>query len=118
MLPRRKHPKSGIARAPERRWRRHEQFVRGFVCIAFKTGECSPRIQCCHWRSAANSGTGLKPAAWETWPGCETHHAEQHLIGQKAFELKYGLDCAKEAARLARMSPDVEMRQAMREAGL
>lgn len=120
MLQRRKPPRSGIVRAPQREWRRHEQFLRGFVCIAFKADSsgCDGKVQCCHWRTAANSGTALKPAAWDAWPGCETHHAEQHRIGQQAFEAKYSVDCLKEARRLARISPDKEMRAAMREAGI
>lgn len=94
--------------------------MRGFVCIAFKADgdNCSGKVQCCHWRTAANSGTGIKPAAWDAWPGCEGHHAEQHRIGQKAFEAKYAVDCLKEARRLAKISPDLEMRAAMREAGV
>lgn len=119
MLQRRQRQRSGIQRAPERHWRKHEQWVRGWACVAFKVDPdgCSGKIQCCHHRTAANSGTGIKPHAWETWPGCAAHHTEQHRIGQKAFEIKYGVDCAKEAARLARISPDLEMRQAMKEAG-
>lgn len=121
MLQRRPRVRSGIERAPQREWRRHEQFVRGFVCVAFKAAieeDCAGKIQCCHWRTAASAGTGLKPPAWDTWPGCERHHAEQHRIGQKAFEAKYGVDCLKEARRLAKISPDLEMRAAMKEAGL
>lgn len=120
MLQRRKAPRSGIKRAPERVWRRHEQFVRGFVCYAFKAdGEnCRGKIQCCHWRSAANSGTGLRPFAWFTFPGCEHHHLDvQHVEGQKAVEKRFNIDLRAECLRLARISPDLDMRKAAKEAG-
>lgn len=122
MLARRQRQRSGIQRAVEREWPKHERWVRSsFVCYAFKAdgANCSGKIQCCHWRSAANSGTGVKPHSWFCFPGCFHHHIEvQHQEGQKAAERKYGVDLQKEALQLARVSPDRDIRLAMREAGL
>lgn len=119
MIQRRKAPRTGIQRAPARTWRRHEQWVRGFACVAIRADgdNCHGKIQLCHFREAANSGTGLKPAAWFTFPGCEGHHEEQHRIGQPAFERKHKLSLRAECLRLARFSPDLDMRAAAREAG-
>lgn len=120
MLQRRKPKRSGIERAPERAWRRHETWIRGFTCVAFKAdaSTCEGRkVECCHYRTAANSGTGIKPGSWSTFPACSEHHAEQHRIGQPAFERKYGVNLITECRRLARISPDAEMKKAAREAG-
>ena len=121
LLQRRKPKRSGIKRAPERVWRRHETWVRGFACIAFKVDgdACSGKVRTCHYRTAANSGTSVKPFAWFTFPACDHHHSDvQHQEGQKAFERRYGVNLERECLKLARMSPDLEMRAAMREAGL
>lgn len=34
----------------------------------------------------------------EAIPLCRLHHTEQHAIGWPAFEARYGVECAKEAA--------------------
>ena len=115
----RERPKSGILRAPRREWPRHRRFVRSHACVVTlgkSDDHCDGPIQCCHFRTSANAGKGLKPADWDSFPGCFRHHAEQHAIGQPAFERKYGLDLAAICAELARQSPDAAMREAMREA--
>lgn len=58
-----------------------------------------------HVRTAANSGTGMKPPDTETVPLCRVHHDEYHLQGGKSFEHKYGLDLAEEARFLASAPP-------------
>ena len=116
-LQRRKNVRSGIQRGPQRVFLKHEKWVRGFGC-------CVPGCQCrriefAHVRSAANSGTGLKPPSWSGVPLCggpDGHHAEQHRIGQPAFERKYGIDLSGIAAALARRTTDRDLREAMKEA--
>jgi len=117
---RRKPPKSGIQRAPERSWRRHEQWVRGFACVAFKADaeNCRGKIQCCHTRLGTGGGTALKPPSWYSFPACERHHDEQHTIGERSFEKKYGLDLRAIALKLARMSPDKAMKDEMIASGV
>ncbi|MCF4166371.1 hypothetical protein L2U69_12010 [Zavarzinia compransoris] len=116
MLPRRKPNRSGIRdndgpiRSPA-----HLAHVRGFVCVAFKSGECEGRIEAAHYRSAANAGTGVKPGDEWVFPACAKHHQEQHRIGQPAFEAKYGVDLAKECEALARSSAHI--RRAKQERG-
>jgi hypothetical protein len=112
--PKRKRERSGIARAPRRDWPRHRKFVRSHHCIV---GGCEATdIQCCHIRSAANAGTGLKPGDWLTFPGCANHHAEQHQVGQGTFEDRHGLDLTAIAAELVRCSPDYAMRVSLADA--
>lgn len=105
---RRKRIRSGIERAPQRIWLRHRRFVRSHGCIV--SGCQATEIQCCHIRSAANSGTSLKPHDAFTYPGCFNHHAEQHQCGQGTFEDRHGIDLYAIAAELVRRSPDHAMR--------
>lgn len=120
MLPARRKPmKSGIARAPRREWPRHRSWVRKHECVAAMAGvdDCAGEIEFAHVRSAANSGTGLKPHDASGVSCCRFHHAEIHRIGQPAFERKYLLDLANLAAEFAKASPDKMMVEAMRDAG-
>ena len=56
-----------------------------------------------HVRTAANSGTGMKPTAYDTVPLCRIHHVESHR-GARTFQRRYGLDLSAEAAFYARVS--------------
>ena len=119
ILAKRIKPRSGILRAPVREHPRHRRFVRGFVCVCAKTHgeECSGRIEAAHWRSAANSGTGIKPGDPYLAPLCSAHHREQHQIGQPAFERKYGINLEKICRELAMHSPDPDVKAFARDAG-
>lgn len=118
---RREKVRSGILRGPKLVWPRHDAFIRRHTCIVTLSklhDDCRGPICSCHYRTAANSGTAIKPASWWTWPGCDRHHTEQHTIGQDAFEKKYGLDLSELCREFARLSTDQAMKDAMREAGL
>ncbi len=67
-----------------------------------------------HFRSAANSGTGIKPHDAFGISLCDGHHKEQHQIGQPAFERKYGIDMMALALEFTRRSPDVDMRESLK----
>ncbi len=105
---RRERLRSGILRAPRREWPRHRRFVRSHHCVV--PGCQATDIQCCHIRSAATAGTGLKPHDSLTFPGCFNHHQEQHQVGQGTFEDRHGLDLWALARELVRRSPDHAMR--------
>ena len=109
-LARRKRQPMGVRNGPERRYRGHLQEVRGYCCIVpnCATGD---RIQACHVRSETDGGISFKPSDWWTWPGCETHHAEQGNIGEGPFERKYGVDLKATATMLARQSRFKEVRE-------
>lgn len=79
-----------------RRDSRHLAWIRAQPC-------CVPGCTLCpihphHVRTAANSGTGLKPSDRETVPLCYRHHHALHQHGQDAFRLAYGVDLASEVA--------------------
>lgn len=110
--PKRKRQRSGILRAPERVFPRHRRYVRSFVCAV---PGCGMPSVCCHLRTAANSGMGLKPQDGNCVPLCNGHHAEQE--GRIAtFQRKYGVDLWALAERLAQTSPDWQIRKAWKEA--
>lgn len=116
MLPaRRKHVKSEIARAPRRRWPKHEQWVRGHDCCV--PGCCLGPIEFAHLRlGAKDNGVGVKPPSWFGISLCQTHHAEAHLRGEMTFQRAHGIDWLKLATEFARRSPDLGMREEMKHA--
>lgn len=110
--PKRKRPKSGIARGPARVHPRHRKFVRSHGC-------CVPGCQAgpivfAHVRSAANAGTGFKPHDAFGISLCDQHHKSQHQIGQRAFERDNGIDMMALAQAFLRRSPDTAMRESLK----
>jgi hypothetical protein len=124
VLQRRKRTKHGLKPGHEREWPKHLRFVRGFKCLACEK-EPPPEeylianivrphpIEAAHVRTGTGGGMGLKPPDWWTIPLCPAHHDEQHKIGERAFEEKYGFDMKEQAHKLADRSPDKDMRQTM-----
>lgn len=120
---RRERPRSGIERAPQREWPRHRKFIRSLECVCARINvhqgmggvECSGRIECCHLRLGSHAPMGAKPHDWLTFPACEAHHRNSHVIGEYSFQKIYRLDLRAIALGLARRSPDLEMRKALRE---
>jgi hypothetical protein len=110
--PKRKRPRSGIERGPQRVWPHHERFVRSNPCSILGC-QITP-VQFAHVRSAANSGTGLKPPSWDGISLCVTHHQQQHEVGQPAFERLYHIDLFAIAAAFVARSPDQAMRDALK----
>ena len=62
-------------------------------------------IECAHVRCGTDGGKALKPSDRWTLSLCRCHHAEQHHIGERAFEKRYGLDLLALAQEFARRSP-------------
>jgi hypothetical protein len=112
MLPARRKPQqNGILRGPKREWPRHRRWVRSFGCCV---GGClNSDIEFCHVRSAANSGTSLKPSDIYGISLCAAHHRQQHSIGQREFEKRHSLDLWALAEAFTRASPDVAMKAAL-----
>ena len=79
-----------------RAWVRHRCSVPG--CLA------GP-IECAYVRSGTDGGCGLKPSDHWTISLCRAHHAEQHRIGESAFERRYDLDLVVLAEVFTRASP-------------
>lgn len=87
----------------------HESWVRGFECII--PGCIAGPVECAHVRNSAltpaseRGALGQKPHSKWTVPLCRDHHAEQHRIGEAAFQRRHSLDLGVEAQKFARMSP-------------
>jgi hypothetical protein len=56
-------------------------------------------------RKGTDGGQGLKPSDRWAISLCREHHAEQHRIGETAFEKRYGFDLLALAQEFARRSP-------------
>lgn len=114
--PRRKPQRSGIQRAPERVFQTHRAFVRRHAC-SIKGCEDGP-IEFAHLRTAANSGTGLKPADWHGISLCRSHHRRGHDVGHDTMARENGMTLEqlhKIAAEFASRTTDRTMREAMKE---
>lgn len=111
MLPA-KRKREHVSNRPHLVWPRHRRWVKAHGCSV--SGCTVEPIEFCHVRSAANSGTGIKPHDMFGISLCWVHHREQHQIGQRAFADKYKLDLMALAAEFRRTSPDVSMRQSLR----
>lgn len=75
-------------------------YVRSLPCSC-RGKTCLGPIQAHHLRTAANSGTSIKPQdIGFCAPLCLGHHHEFHLIGRHTFAEKYGVDLTEIAAKL------------------
>jgi hypothetical protein len=113
-IPKRRKPiRSEIKRGPRREWLKHQRWVRGFECSV--PGCLCRDIEFAHARLGAQfGGTSVRPPDWYGLPLCVAHHAEQHR-GEESFQLRYRIDMVGIALDLARQSPDMAMREEMRE---
>lgn len=102
--PRRKKPN---AQGPQERNPSHLRWVRGFEClVCHKTRQARiSGMEAAHVRTGTDGGMGRKPSDRWAVPLCSVHHAEQHRIGESAFEARYGLNLRDTAERLYRQSP-------------
>jgi hypothetical protein len=93
-------------------WPRHRRFVRSHRCCV--PGCPGQPIEFAHYRSAANSGTGVKPHDRFGISLCRAHHRTQHLIGQTEFQRSYQIDMAALAETFFARSPDKAMKESLK----
>lgn len=104
--------RSGIERAPKREWSRHRIFLRSHHCVV---PHCfDGPIEVSHIRTAANSGTALKPHDCFAVPMCEAHHRCYHQYGHRTFEKATGVNLKALAAAFVKASPDKAMRDSLK----
>lgn len=106
MIPRRRKPQRSGIRAADGplRCTAHLAWIRGCTCST-PGPDCVLNIEAAHVRRGQGGGMGLKPGDDRTLPLCSAHHAEQHRIGERAFERRYSIDMVEIAEALARASP-------------
>lgn len=80
----------------------HRKWVRGHACAVCGTFTA---IECAHVRTGTDGGTGVKPSDQWCISLCRDHHAEQHQVGERAFEQRHGINMKELAAEFARKSP-------------
>lgn len=88
---------------PSRSCPAHRAWVRRHRCSV--PGCLAGPIECAHVRSGTDGGCALKPSDRWTISLCRAHHAEQHRIGEAAFEIRYALDMVALAQVFAQRSP-------------
>ena len=81
----------------------HRAWVRRHRCSV--AGCLGGPIECAHVRSGTDGGCALKPSDRWTLSLCRAHHAEQHRIGEPAFEIRYNLDLIALAEVFTKASP-------------
>lgn len=114
----------GVRQVERKESARHRKFVRGRECIAKgRVGhvhcvDCYGPIQFCHVRSGLpdgeQAGVSEKPHDCFGFPGCATHHAQQHVVGEQSFEKMYGINLLETALALSRISPDPMVKEKAR----
>lgn len=116
MLPRRrKSSKMGLREAVRRVFPSHRSWVRKHAC-SIKGCEASP-IEFAHLRTAANSGTGLKPSDAFGLSLCREHHRRGHDIGHDAMARENGMtldELHKIAAEFTKRTTDKALREALK----
>lgn len=88
---------------PEVRLPAHRAWVRRHRCSVPDCRE-GP-IEAAHVRCGTDGGQGIKPSDRWVVSLCRAHRAEQHGIGERAFEDRYGLELVALAEEFARRSP-------------
>lgn len=82
---------------------RHLAWIRTLPCAV---PGCLLKAQAAHVRApGTGGGMGMKPPDLWCVGLCAAHHREQHLIGHRAFDAKYGINLRAIAEELARLSP-------------
>jgi hypothetical protein len=84
----------------------HLAWVRRQPCCVPECGRVPAEAH--HVRTAANSGTGMKPSPFYAVPLCRYHHDKYHRIGRASFELACNVDLDAEL-RFLRMASGTEM---------
>lgn len=81
----------------------HCNFVRKHHCCV--NGCADMPIEVAHVRTGTDGGMGKKPSDYWAISLCKHHHAEQHRIGEPAFEKRHGIDMKGLATEFASASP-------------
>ena len=100
----RRHKNSGRQNSGKR-FPQHLQFIRGFTCIAWKSGDCTGRMVAAHVDHAGGKGMSMKVSDAYTVPMCVHHHTEQHRIGEPSFQARHGIDMRHLAEVFFKASP-------------
>jgi hypothetical protein len=90
-------------RVSDRSFPAHRAWVRRHHCSV--PGCQLEPIECAHVRRGSDGGMAMKPSDRWSISLCREHHAEQHRIGEPAFEARHGIDMHALAESFASRSP-------------
>ena len=99
---RRARQRSGIRKEPQYRSPGYLRSIRKLECACAKTLTCCGEIEAAHVRTGTDGGASVKPSDFWTIPLCHYHHAQQHRIGELAFEKQYAIEMKAIASGLWR----------------
>lgn len=107
-IKRRKAPRHGINKGPQREFHGHTKWVRGHECL-INNDECRGNIDAAHFDGPVpnedRGGMALKDHDKWTFPLCRFHHIFDYHNGWQTFEKKHGVDTKKAAEEMAGRSP-------------
>lgn len=83
----------------------HLEWIRSLQC---SVSGCLGRSEAAHVRMNTGGGVGKKPGPQWAISLCHAHHLEQHSIGHREFDAKYGLNSRALAEQLAALSPHLK----------
>jgi hypothetical protein len=81
----------------------HLAWIREHGCCVPSCGGMP--IEAAHVRTGTQAGVGIKPDDCWAISLCSDHHRMQHQIGERAFEIKHGIDMKALAREFASKSP-------------
>ena len=81
----------------------HLKWVRGFHCAV--EGCLNLPVEAAHVRRGTDGGMGMKPSDFWAIPLCQTHHRQQHFLGEESFETTYALNMRALAREFSARSP-------------
>lgn len=87
------------------RYPAHLAWIRTLPCAV---RSCPNPSIAAHVRENTGGGMGMKPADEFCVPLCNEHHTQQHSVGHRAFDEKYGVSLRALAERLAILSPHLK----------
>lgn len=90
-------------RRDERSCPAHRAWIRRHHCCV--PGCLQLPIECAHVRTGTDGGIALKPSDRWAISLCANHHREQHRLGEREFQKRYGIDLHGLALAFARKSP-------------
>ena len=91
--------RKGGDRFPKNRDDDYRAFVRAWPCAIGPDANCWGDVQACHVKTRGAGGMDRG----NLWPGCLTHHAEQHAMDIVSFQRHYGIDLERVAHELERL---------------
>lgn len=97
-------------REARRNDREHLEAIRQCPCLSCGADPCN---EAAHVRLGTHAGIGRKPSDQNALPLCHSCHMDQHAVGELTYWSRLDIAPLAMAARLYRLSPNVEAMRAL-----